>query len=306
MKTMQVKGVDGAVINLLYQQAKSPKGVIHILHGMAEHAKRYEGFAQYLVENGFSVYCHDHRGHGKSLKPEQSIGIFDKTDTFENIVSDVDIIQKKILEMENVQHISVLGHSMGSLILRRYLQTNPAHVNQAIIMGSLPYYSGLFSGVMIGIAQLTGLFYKPTKQHHLLAKFMNDGLIKVIENPKSKFDWLSYNLDNVTTYIEDPMSGYVYNKYFYQSFFKCIHQTNNKKNMALTPVIDMVFISGQDDPLANQMKAIEQLQLKYHQILPQLKSEIKVVEQARHEVLHEDNKAETYAYLLSVFERATT
>ena len=303
---MQIKGVDGALINLLYQQAKSPKGVIHILHGMAEHAKRYEAFASYLVDHGFSVYCHDHRGHGKSLKPDQSIGIFDKTDTFLNIIKDVDIVQKKILEMEKVQHISVLGHSMGSLILRRYLQTKPEHVKQAIFMGTLPYYSGLFSGMMIGIAQLTGLFYNPTKQHHLLAKSMNDGLIKVIENPKSKFDWLSYNLDNVNTYIEDPMSGYVYNKYFYQSFFKCIHQTNKKKNMALTPMIDMVFISGQDDPLANQMKAIEHLQLKYNQVIPEIKSEIKAVEMARHEVLHENNKAETYGYLLTVFERATT
>lgn len=302
MKSMQFQGVDGALINVIYKKAKTKIGVVHILHGMGEHAQRYEDFMTYLADHGFTVYSHDHRGHGKSLKANQDIGIFDKTDHFENIIKDIDLLQKKILEIEKVESLYVLGHSMGSLILRRYLQMEPQHVKRAVIMGTLPYYSGFFSKTMQVLAQVTGLFYAPSKRHHLLAKFMNDGLIKVIENPSSKFDWLTYNQANVETYIADPMSGFVYNKYFYQSFFKCIYQANKKSNIALTPAIECLFISGKDDPLSNQMKAIEHLVNLYTDLIPQLNTHIKTVEAARHEVLHEDNKKETYAYLKDFFE----
>src|SRR3989338_9479066 len=40
------------------------KGVLHILHGMAEHMARYEAFAHHMVAHGISVYANDHPGHG--------------------------------------------------------------------------------------------------------------------------------------------------------------------------------------------------------------------------------------------------
>ena len=46
---------------------ENAKAIFNITHGMAEHIERYEGFAEFLAENGFSVYAHDHIGHGKSI-----------------------------------------------------------------------------------------------------------------------------------------------------------------------------------------------------------------------------------------------
>ena len=43
-----------------------PKAVIHIIHGMGEHAGRYEVFAEALTRNGFAVYSADQKGHGKT------------------------------------------------------------------------------------------------------------------------------------------------------------------------------------------------------------------------------------------------
>ena len=52
------------------------KGVVHILHGMAEHSLRYKRFAQALVEKGFAVMAHDHRGHGETARLAGHTGLF--------------------------------------------------------------------------------------------------------------------------------------------------------------------------------------------------------------------------------------
>ena len=43
-----------------------PKAIIIISHGMSEHSMRYDKLASFLVDEGFLVSAHDHRGHGKT------------------------------------------------------------------------------------------------------------------------------------------------------------------------------------------------------------------------------------------------
>ena len=46
---------------------QKPKAVLHIVHGMAEHALRYSGFAEDACKKDFAVFAADHRGHGKTV-----------------------------------------------------------------------------------------------------------------------------------------------------------------------------------------------------------------------------------------------
>ena len=43
-----------------------PKAVVQLVHGMAEHIRRYDETAQKLAEAGFAVVGHTHMGHGKT------------------------------------------------------------------------------------------------------------------------------------------------------------------------------------------------------------------------------------------------
>ena len=58
----------------LWDDVSSPKAVIQIVHGMQEHASRYDHFAKYLNKNGFIVFATDHRGHGKTAGDVKLLG----------------------------------------------------------------------------------------------------------------------------------------------------------------------------------------------------------------------------------------
>ena len=50
----------------------TPKAVVQIAHGIAEHADRYTDFMRFLADNGFAVAADDHLGHGKSIEKDDA------------------------------------------------------------------------------------------------------------------------------------------------------------------------------------------------------------------------------------------
>ena len=49
-----------------WEPDSAPKAAVQISHGLAEHAKRYEGIEEALCNEGFICYGDDHRGHGRT------------------------------------------------------------------------------------------------------------------------------------------------------------------------------------------------------------------------------------------------
>lgn len=301
MKVQEVfiKGFLDSYIHVLSVKAKEAKGSLHIIHGMGEHAKRYIDFASFLAEQGYNVYMHDHRGHGKSLKANQEVGILEKDDTLFNMVEDIRYVKEYIDTQEKLPYY-LLGHSMGSIIVRYFLETHQSiEVEKAIIMGTLPRYPKAQVLAMRGLANVLGLFKSIKLRHQGLANILNDGLIKTIDNPKTDFDWLSYNETNVNNYVADPLCGYAYNKRFYQSFFKLVGEVNKKKNMQNIKPIPLLFIAGVDDPINKKMTAINKLVQTYQTFNQNFSIMTIGVENARHELLHEDNHLQSYQTIQS-------
>ena len=69
MSDSTVKRPDGCS---LYQRDWAPanstavRGGVYLFHGLGEHVGRYDALAGWLVERGWRVRGHDHRGHGRS------------------------------------------------------------------------------------------------------------------------------------------------------------------------------------------------------------------------------------------------
>ena len=110
--------------------------ILQIVHGMAEYVERYEALALYLGEKGILVTGDDHLGHGKSVGERGAYGYFCDQDPATVVVRDVHRL-KKITQEEypGVPYV-ILGHSMGSFILRNYLFRYGSGIQGAIICGT--------------------------------------------------------------------------------------------------------------------------------------------------------------------------
>ena len=102
-----------------WSNGKEFKAVIHILHGMTEDAIRYDEFAEKLVEAGFLVYAHDHRGHGFTAKDLDSLGYQAENDGFQWMIDDAKTLIESSKEKHKGYKIILFGHSMGSFVSQR-------------------------------------------------------------------------------------------------------------------------------------------------------------------------------------------
>lgn len=297
-ETFNIKASDGRKLNTYaYRPQGTSKGIVHILHGMGEHAGRYGEFAGFLADNGMTVYAHDHRNHGRSVLSEENVGIFDKSESFETMVDDVQVVQAYIRSEEEDQQITILGHSMGSAILRRYLEKDFPTPDKAIIMGTLPRYTVVTGGFMFLLSSISCLFCKCDSRNKFIGNLMNRSMTKDLPESGS-LNWLAHTPEVVEKYQQDPLSGFVYNKYFYNSFFRSLIRLNRRSEISKTAPVKTLFISGHDDPLSKNMRAIHKLADTHRKLVPEFQGEVKTIYKARHEVLNEANREYTFDYLL--------
>ena len=139
VKEFNIKGRKNLQLSVMTVKDDVPtKGVVQIFHGMGEHKNRYIPFAKYLAKEGYVVIAHDHRKHGHSVEKETDLGIFVKGDVWDDIITDCYIVTGHIFKEYPRLPITVLGHSMGSIIAREFLGRYSDVASKAIIMGTLP------------------------------------------------------------------------------------------------------------------------------------------------------------------------
>ena len=87
------------------------RGVVLLVHGLGEHAGRYEELARRLNDWGFAVRGYDHYGHGDSG------GLRGGLPTDQRLVEDLaDVLSSTRKRMEAKTPLILLGHSMGGLV----------------------------------------------------------------------------------------------------------------------------------------------------------------------------------------------
>ncbi|MCZ8154976.1 MAG: lysophospholipase [Leptospira sp.] len=106
----------------LYYQVFRPKAeakkVLVVHHGFGEHGGRYLNLVDALAETGYIIYLIDARGHGRSDGERGVVGHF--SDFFADLKQLIDIAKHK----ENVNKVTLMGHSMGAVITFLYASTD--------------------------------------------------------------------------------------------------------------------------------------------------------------------------------------
>lgn len=104
------------------------RGVVLIVHGLGEHAGRYDHVAQQLNTWGFAVRGYDQCGHGESGGLPGSL----PTDT--RLLDDLaDIVDSTRARMEPGTPLILLGHSMGGLVTGRFVSLGIRPVDALIL-----------------------------------------------------------------------------------------------------------------------------------------------------------------------------
>lgn len=272
---------ENSYVYIYQNQPKHPKFGVFIIHGMAEHGLRYQRFMEVLEKQDILAITMDLRGHGKSLRPTQEVGILNKSDDFHNILDDIYDAIKDAQKKHPEVHWTLMGHSMGSIFARAFALKYKNTVDKMIWMGTLPYFSRFKIKLIRRLIGFVSLFYSHPKRNQILSFLLNHPLEK--KYPGGAFHWLSKNPLNVDDYISDPLSGYVYNSTFYQWFFKLIEEVNQPKAFQDTLLKSVAIIAGTGDPVIGSTEKIKELMSYYKDV----KTSYYFVPQARHEVLNE-------------------
>ena len=184
-------------------------GVVQIVHGMAEYVERYEEFAEYLTGHGYVVVGEDHMGHGKSVGPKNTFGYFCENDAATVLVRDVHQLKKMTQELFPEVPYVMTGHSMGSFITRIYMCRYGSGINGVILLGT-----GMQTPALLRASKITAAIQKfvmgSDHVSNLIDKAGFGGYNQEIENPKTRYDWLTRDEAKVKEYIADPFCGFVF------------------------------------------------------------------------------------------------
>jgi alpha-beta hydrolase superfamily lysophospholipase len=113
----------------------TPKAVIHLIHGYADHIGRYQNVVNELIPAGYAIFGNDHRGHGKSEGKRGHV------ESFQDFINDerqfaLEVIRPSFPDTP----CFMLGHSMGSIIAINYVEQHQDHLKGLVLSGtgSLP------------------------------------------------------------------------------------------------------------------------------------------------------------------------
>lgn len=273
------------------------KATLLIVHGMAEHSGRYADFAQFLADHGIAVATYDQLGHGQTVKTEVDLGFFGEEHPVQSLLKDVIVMADSLKARHpNVPHF-VMGHSMGSFIVRNVLKHHAHDFSGAILMGTAA--ANPLTKVLLPINRVLARV-APRQPNTVLGKVMNKvfNLRLGDRTSSSEFAWLSKNADNIAAYEADPLCGFAFTNNGFMTLFALMQAgLNNRWSATVSKHFPMLFISGEEDPIGDLGKGIRKIVTRLNkQNFSTV--DIQLYANMRHEPLHEKDNQTVYEDIL--------
>lgn len=268
------------------------KGVVQILHGIAEHAQRYQDFATYLNSLGYLVVADDHMGHGKSGGEGCVQGYF-YGGWFSAIGDSYQLLMTTKAEFPDVPYI-LFGHSMGSFMARTILIKYP----NCGIAGAMICGTGWMPDTVLKAGYATAKticrFGNEMKPSGILHKLMFGAYNRRVEHPRTAYDWLNRDSAEVDRYIEDPLCGFQETAGLARDMLEGILFIQQSENLKLMKAqLPVHFIAGGDDPVGDYGDGVRKT-AEMFQNSGMEKVSCRIYPLCRHEILNEINKYEIY------------
>ena len=190
------------------------------------------------------------------------------------------------------------GHSMGSFLTRTYLIRYPDQYDAAILSGTGQQSPALINAGFFA-ANLLTLLRGPGADGKLLNDMAFGSYCKKIDNPRTPFDWLSTNEENVDRYIADPLCGFVAKCSMYRDMMGGLKFLTKQSNIdKMNKDAPIYFMSGAEDPVGDYGAGVEKAYRAFcdaglHDVT------MKLYPSGRHEMLNETNREEVMQDILA-------
>lgn len=268
-----------------------PRGILQIVHGMAEHRRRYYDFMQFCAEQGFVAVIHDHRGHGDSLKSPDDLGYFYENGA-QGMIDDAHQVTEYIKSQYPNLSLTLLGHSMGSLVVRCYLKRYDQDVDRLIVCGSPSKNLAVRAGRVLVRAIMT--FKGDHHYSKLVSNLFNRNFSKRFPNEGSENAWIVSDPAVVAAYDADAKSGFAFTLNGYEALLTLSLETYSKKGWQLRhPNLLIFFIAGAEDPCIISAKDFAKAADFMHKI-GYTDVQSKLYPGMRHEILNERDKQQVW------------
>lgn len=274
------------------------KAVLQICHGMVEYIRRYDEFAQFLCEQGYYVVGNDHLGHGKSVQAKSEYGFFHEKYGNACVLGDIHTLRQRTMKKYPDVPYFMLGHSMGSSLLRQYIQMYGNGLSGAVLMGTVADHrkSELLFGKRLCslMAAFRGWHYRSKLVDSLAVGSYN----KKFKPAHTRADWITSDKELLDAYVADPMCSFMFTVNAYYSMFTGMLRMQRKEGVYMIPKgLPILFVSGAEDPVGNYGKGVRRIYEKYnaagiHDI------SLRLYTGDRHEILNETDRKEVYKDLL--------
>jgi alpha-beta hydrolase superfamily lysophospholipase len=277
IKEIVLNSYDGFPLAIALFEVEKPKALIQLVHGALEHKERYYEFIKILNENNYTVLISDLRGHGSSLTSTHPYGYFE---SYKELIEDQEFLVKYLKESYPNLPVYLFGHSLGTMILRVYLQKYSKSVDKVLLTGAPNYIP--ISGLGVFIANFVILFQGKHRSSKLLGKLYN--------KPGDHL-WLSHNSQSINDFNNDPMCGGPFHNNGYKNVFKMdkeLHHFKAYKDCNIN--LDILLLFGEEDICTGGSKGILDTQNTLKKV-GFTKTESKVYPNLKHEIINEiDNK----------------
>ena len=292
---LEIKLNNGTILKGWNWHSDHPKVNLVFIPGMAEYAYRFAPMMEYFTKNGIEVFSIDILGQGLNVSDPKDYECWPK----DGFRMHVEAIHKLILlAKENGLPTVLMGHSMGSLLAQGRMEKYPLDVSKTILVGT---NGGQRISMKMGYIFFKAFTNKRNwnKPAHKLQALGVNAFSKRIKNRRKKYDWISYNEENVDSFMADPQCAHDMTWGFLREFVKGLAKIWDKKEMKKISKDEKIYItSGEDDGHGRYGKGPKWL-IKEYKKLGVREVRYKFYPNMRHEIHNEIGKEEVYLDLLN-------
>ncbi len=266
-----------------WDPAGEPRAIAQLTHGVGEYALRYRPLVEELLDDGYVVFSHDHRGHGNSATSPEQFGIIGPQGWHE-LVEDIGRVTELAKVAVPGKPLALIAHSLGSFATQQLLLDHSRDVTAVVLSGTAAI--DLLEPAM-----------------DLDAPMDLSGFNAPFQPARTDFDWLSRDDAQVDAYIADPWCGFGLDTASTKAMFEAARQLADPARVAqMRKDLPIHIVVGELDPVNGQLALVNEVVRRYEAAGLE---DVTLVSYpgARHEVFNESNRDEVVAGVLAWLDR---